>query len=108
MADYCNADPPLSPCLNPCEPGSDICGYHQQQQAKLEADARALWSIRVLDRSGAWRMRGNSDYESAKLHVCVATDGAHYGSTPDAARYQAALSVYPSLPADVRERLGEL
>lgn len=79
------------------------------------ADARALWSVRVLD---AWADAKSCDpFKTARLGGewhCTSAYGPKtlgigqrfIGSTPDAARLAAALAVYPTLPADVRAKLG--
>lgn len=96
-----------------CEFGKDCTSLTE----RLRADARALWAVRVLD---AWRMAN-----TRRQHVERSKDEAgrtwevelyferlnskefHYGLTPDAARHAAALAVLPTLPADVRAKLGE-
>ncbi len=90
--------------------------------AKLRADARALWAVRVLDawqqenvmRAEPFRCYAPFDMEvDAPLNwLCTANadDGVSrrfLALTPDAARLSAALAVFPSLPADVRAKLGE-
>ena len=81
----------------------------------LLADARALWSVRVLD---AWATANPSKLSPATsphptredvLGWCTTIVGRTYygGPTPDAARHAAALAVFASLPADVRQQLGE-
>jgi hypothetical protein len=85
------------------------------------ADARALWAVRVLD---AWAVEGSEGAETASHTTCRKPVGTWWCSTwegyegdddsqdykadsPDAARLAAAEAVFPSLPAEVRETLGE-
>ncbi len=86
------------------------------------ADARALWSVRVLD---AWQkenvMRAepfrcyapfNLEVDAPLNWLCTANadDGVSrrfLALTPDAARHAAALAVFDSLPEDVRAKIGE-
>ncbi len=85
-------------------------------------DARALWAVRVLDawqkahvmRAEPFRCYAPFDLEvDAPLNwLCTANadDGVSrrfLALTPDAARFAAAEAVFPTLPADVREELGE-
>lgn len=82
----------------------------------LEADARALWSVRVLD---AWRKRGvmrrwrMTEGISTSAPICrLSSDNNPHGSDypgldEDAARLAAALAVLPTLTDDVRADLGE-
>lgn len=93
-----------------------VCQYNKIARAVLEADARALWAVRVLDawakvhsRPAYWktRVRFDGENECALFY----TNGAKFiyrlGPTPDAAREVAALAVWPELSADVRQQLGE-
>ena len=67
------------------------------ENAKLEADARALWAVRVLD---AWAKEqlgrrwcveiADEDAWRCKLFGTSIKAGEHYGPTPDAARIAAA------------------
>ncbi len=76
-------------------------------------DARALWAVRVLDaavdgKSAWWECDRLASFWSCGLHA----DGGRYvqhgeGPAPDAARLAAAQSVWESLPAETRSRLGE-
>jgi hypothetical protein len=89
----------------------------------LTADARALWSVRVLDK---WALAGLPitrqccplpylDAGSARWRCAPIENGCyldtekhwHTADTPDAARLAAARAVWPDLPADVRAELGE-
>ena len=78
--------------------------------AKVEADARALWAVRVLD-AWYWRVEGWEGPTPAPEHCAsgwfVYLHESHWGSDPDAARLAAAEAVFPELPADVRAKLGE-
>lgn len=78
---------------------------------KAAADARALWSVRVLD---AWADVTETAY------VCEVTDGAcevssmagkfsalGSGPTPDVARLAAATAIWSELPEAVRREIGE-
>jgi hypothetical protein len=98
-------------------------------RAKYEAMARRDWAVRVLDAWAAVRTytlttaTGERDYDDPRTWQCFrATDGVDdgcclqtstsewrvfNGPTPDAAREAAALAVWPELPADVRQALGE-
>jgi hypothetical protein len=85
---------------------------------KLRADARALWSLRVLDahlatggdvdlaclgegraKAGDWDLEL---HDSSGQYTHAFTE-----RTPDAARHAAALAVFPTLPAEVQARLGK-
>lgn len=86
---------------------------------QIKADARALWAVRVLDaqalaqdlnapprprrQCGLWLVaapfRTPDDY--------LVEWRIFNGATPEAARLAAAQAVFPSLPAHVREKLGE-
>ena len=78
----------------------------------LEADARALWAVRVLD---AWAAkqpgRPTSPSPNRTEHgdwwVWITAGGYHIGPDPDAARLAAATALYPDLPEAVRRELGE-
>jgi hypothetical protein len=82
------------------------------ERAQLRADARALWSVRVLD---AWAclhtLNGWASSAFGDGPVCVLYEGKlmhrYDGATVDTARHAAALAVCPTLPADVRAELGE-
>lgn len=82
---------------------------------KLAALLRRDWSVRVLD---AWRdirrqtreMRAvDMKRHTVALHFEGRADSIEYytGVTEGAARNAAALAVFPTLPADVRAKLGE-
>lgn len=84
---------------------------------RISADARALWSVRVLD---AWAMHSGRHWsvsrwryaaDNSEIWLVFSMGGGYSalgrGPTPDAARHAAALAVFPSLPADVRSQLGE-
>jgi len=86
---------------------------HPNYSAKLEADARALWAVRVLDAwaqetHGVWRLVNDTGPWGVQWVVSL-TDAMTKGcaETPDAARLAAAEAVFPELPADVRAKLGE-
>ncbi len=95
-------------CCPVCDGDGELSTDELEQ---LRADARALWSVRVLDAwareqhthhaiepdEGGWRV-----FSLAGGHRCFGS-----GPTPDAARLAAALAVAPTLPADVRAKLGE-
>ncbi len=73
-------------------------------------DARALWAVRVLD---AW-VRAKPGKRSVEKtdNICITVEGRlrqMHAPSPDAdaARFAAAEAVFPTLPADVREELGE-
>ncbi len=79
---------------------------------------RRDWAVRVLDAEAADRKRGVPFELHPNSLVPLPPDRAwyvfkpyttisFYGPTPDAARLAAALAVFPSLPADVRAKLGE-
>lgn len=86
----------------------------------LEADARALWAVRVLD---AWAeqapdypfMTTRGEPDEAERWCCwresADCEGEvqcyFYAPTPDAARIAAATALYPDLPESVRRELGE-
>jgi hypothetical protein len=92
------------------------CAVDFDAIAELRADARALWSVRVLD---AWTDANSCDpFKTQKLGgrewFCTSNypRGAHglgrfVGSSADAARHAAAQAVYTTLPADARADLGE-
>lgn len=85
-------------------------------------NARALWAVRVLD---AWADANRNwpgpetvkcDYRRRGEWGCMVgfedlsrstRRQAYYATTPEAARLAAAQAVFPSLPADVRAKLGE-
>jgi hypothetical protein len=98
-------------CGGEREPGSELCSMHKLY-AELRADARALWSVRVLD---AWALANSCDsfkthsyQDGTEWHCVSAYKYQRFVSTsPDAARHAAALAVLPTLPADVRSQLGE-
>jgi hypothetical protein len=78
--------------------------------ALLEADARALWAVRVLDAQGDWEMHPGPRVHSelSCVFTGMGTPGAcHYGKDAQAARDAAAQAVFPTLHADVRAKLGE-
>ena len=90
-----------------------------EHTTKLEADARALWAVRVLD---AWsqdagpvdsRYWSSNAHPESDLHCYCDTEGTDWtrivrrGPTQDAARLAAARAVFPSLPESVRQELGE-
>jgi hypothetical protein len=97
-------------------------GMSRDVREAFTALLRRDWSVRVLD---AWqkahvmhaepfRCYAPFDLETdAPLNwLCTANadDGESrrfLAATPDAARHAAALAVYPTLPADVRAKLGE-
>ncbi len=115
--EHCGAGP-----SDPCDRGVDHSADHQPPEwkenpgaaawaDKLRADARALWSVRVLDEHAAHYNRvtpiaptrtSRGDYQ-----IWWHTGKQWFGATPDAARLAAALAVFPTLPADVRAELGE-
>jgi hypothetical protein len=83
----------------------------------LRADARALWSVRVLD---AWqwadygrevwldRYMGDPELEATvTLNDERGGEEEFTGLTLPAARHAAALAVYASLPEETRKELGE-
>lgn len=79
------------------------------------ADARALWAVRVLDAwaesNGGWWQVDTFLTPGLKGWTCEYSAprdkrGVRSGPTPDAARLAAAEAVYPTLPADVRAKLG--
>ena len=86
---------------------------------RAEADARALWAVRVLD---AWAARYGARWQGGAttdpVNVCSCVLGAtglrlrferervHMAPTPDAARLAAATAVFPELPEAVRAELG--
>lgn len=85
--------------------------------ARLEADARALWAVRVLD---AWSEKNPDDTLAPRYRgepftapeiqweAYIVTSGEwELFPSPDAARLAAAEAVFPELPADVRAKLGE-
>jgi hypothetical protein len=106
-----------------CEHGAITVKELETAFAKLEADARARWSVRVL---GAWGLLGRQTEETRTVKVrysgtykdtsvicarhaqpaynCPAVKG---DANPDAARLAAAEAVFPTLPADVRASIGE-
>ncbi len=73
---------------------------HRLARAQYEADARALWAVRVLDRwaKGSkaleWRVTDCSEQVCCTLQRTVnggqVADTDYYGPTPDAARIAAA------------------
>ncbi len=81
-----------SPCRTPEE--------GERAATRLEADARALWAVRVLDRwaKGSkaleWRVTDCSEQVCCTLQRTVnggqVADTDYYGPTPDAARIAAA------------------
>jgi hypothetical protein len=92
------------------------CVGSQVFAAELLADARALWAVRVLDawakvhsRPAYWktRVRFDGENECALFYTNGAKFVYRLGPTPDAAREAAALAVWPELPADARQALGE-
>jgi hypothetical protein len=84
---------------------------------QLEADARALWAVRVLDawrRAKAergWSMPGTQFFAQEAVRLFDSEEGpgrqVFRGRTEDAARLAAADAVFDTLPADVRATLGE-
>lgn len=81
------------------------------------ADARALWSVRVLD---AWADFWHTDSPQPQRQndgtfvvvwldeiLGLVEEHERSGPTRDEARHAAALAVYPTLPADARAELGE-
>lgn len=83
--------------------------------AVLEADARALWAVRVLveannrghhisfpyQRGDEWLMIDSPErWQSSR-------DTMHRGATAELCMLAAAEAVFPELPADVRAKLGE-
>jgi hypothetical protein len=81
---------------------------------KIEADARALWAVRVLD---AWQEANPCKLPPTTTPVAKPHNplgwttfvlGVEYdGSDSDAARLAAAQAVAPTLSANVRATLGE-
>lgn len=73
---------------------------------RLEADARALWAVRVLDAHGDYRVT-----TSEPVLVRVFRGGEKTlrfrGADEDAARLAAAHAVFPSLDETTRAKLGE-
>jgi hypothetical protein len=98
--------------VNPCS----SCDRNREAVAKLEADARAIWAVRVLD---AWKRASRvtnvvKEFEASNGTVyCVVYGLAETArcfeglSDFDAARLAAAEAVFAGLPADVRAKLGE-
>ncbi len=84
-----------------------------------EADARALWAVRVLDawletldgtwRCGRWAANGEHGWRCELLYwkPNKTRSKTFKGSDVHAARLAAAEAVFPTLPADVRAKLGE-
>jgi hypothetical protein len=86
----------------------------------LRADARALWSVRVLDAFKRQRRHGPYSYphrviefeaDNGTVYVDVTAPGFHQTfedvKSFEASRHAAALAVFPTLPAEVRAKLGE-
>jgi hypothetical protein len=100
-------------CAPSATTNTAACGALVRLGEALEADARALWSVRVLDAKGSkrgapaayWYDEGLPDYWGW-FHPWM-PDGASTVKTPDAARLAAAQAVYQTLPTDVRAELGE-
>jgi hypothetical protein len=114
-ANYYNETCELVASCEP-EPGRYLCPVCWQ----LEADARALWAVRVLDAwadqpSARWQMKHyyDSRLRTGVFYLCHRSraedqfEAEHRGESADAARLAAAEAVFPELPADVRAKLGE-
>jgi hypothetical protein len=81
------------------------------------ADARALWAVRVLDawadahEHWEWRTHRFETASPEGSWTCWlgtwTSEHDYWGNSADAARLAAALAVFPSLPTDVRAKLGE-
>ncbi len=93
--------------------GETITEAAKAELAKLRADARALWAVRVLD---AEHVETNTAFplyaelsDDDSMWLVEGRDGAGPigGShlTADAARLAAAEAIWPSLPQEARERL---
>jgi hypothetical protein len=99
--------------------GNDHCHSkrtHDDLLGQLRSDARALWAVRVLDawrkHSTLWWAVDNQGDEVSGSYWVVFTLAGSYralavGPSEDAARLAAAQTVFPTLPADVRAKLGE-
>jgi hypothetical protein len=91
---------------------------------KQQADARALWAVRVLDAAStdtrAFRTRPTGATPGDQFEPFITAEvlwsdvrglwlsrGAWEGQSADAARLAAAEAVFPTLDADVRATLGE-
>lgn len=94
------------------EPQGTPCGTCGSGYGKALADARALWSVRVLDAWAASKGRywsthaRNGSVRGCTLTaplVCVDWERA----TDDAARLAAATAILHELPEDVRREIGE-
>lgn len=88
-------------------------GVDDLLEAELDRVIRRDWAVLVLD---AWADAGGEwprSWETCRQAGCswvTLDDGgrAYYsGHSADAARLAAAEAVFPGLPADVREKLGE-
>lgn len=81
--------------------------------ARAEADARALWAVRVLDAYDLRNTGKQSRWEpfSGGTKICgeyCPNNGVRYsGNTREEARLATARAVYFELPAEVRAELGE-
>lgn len=102
-----------------CEHGGITVYEPERCLAKLEADARALWAVRVLD---AWAEArdGRGQYQLQKLIgfgvttysvLCTGRDSLDLqhdaAATPDAARLAAAEAVFPTLDRNAPNWPGE-
>lgn len=76
---------------------------------QVEAYARALWAVRVLDNEARARGVDEGPYRphwiGGEWEIVISGRLVRFAD-PDAARLAAAEAVYPTLPADVRAKLG--
>lgn len=83
-----------------------------QMVAWVTCMARRDWAVQVLDANSRIRWQcvdycGPNAADPAKRYRCeVGTQAAYEGPTPDAARLASAEAVWPTLPEEVRQKIG--
>ncbi len=97
----------LSNPHKPCE-HTDACVAIVVDRAKKLH--KALWAVRVPDAVGDWEVNPGPRVHSELSCVFTGLGSpgtCHYGSSPDAARIEAAKAILTTLSAELREELGE-